>query len=323
MRNQQLISYIASELGYRTDASETVFLEREITQLRAKVFSIDYPQLVGRNFAPLATDIAASASIYAYKVRDRIGRARISSDGSGDAPRIDLSAAEVTGKVRVITDSYGWTKWELREAARLQMSLSAEKGSAASEAIETSVDEMLAFGDLADSTLQDNVSTQGLLNNDYVAAQGIIDPGIGSWAGASSDNLLNALNAMVNVVVNESKQMYLPDTLVLSQHQYSIIATKQFSANMPDTVLQVFLRNNPYIKSVYQWHRCAGVGAGGKDRAVVYLRSPNVLEAIIPQPFEQEPPQASKFEMVVYCSARCGGVKWHRPLAARYVDITR
>src|SRR4051812_27241906 len=121
MRNQQLISYIASEFGYRTDASETVFLERELTQLRAKLFKVDYPQLVGRTFAPLATDIAPSATTYAYKVMDRIGRARISSDGSGDAPRIDLTAQEITGKVRVITDSYGWTKTELREAARLQM----------------------------------------------------------------------------------------------------------------------------------------------------------------------------------------------------------
>lgn len=323
MRDQQLISYIASEFGYRTDASETVFLEREITQLRTKLYNVDYPENIGRTFAPLATDIAPSAGVYAYKVLDRIGRARISSDGSGDAPRIDLSAVEVKGSVRSITDSYGWTKLELREAARNGFGLSQVKGGSALQAIEDSIDEMLAYGDLAESTLQDNLGTTGLLNSQYVADQMIIDPGIGSWTTAAAADLLNALHAMVNVVVQESKQVYKPDTIVLPTYAYGVVSTKQFSANMPDTVLQVFLRNNTHIKNVYQWYRCDGKGAGGKDRAVVYQRSPNVLEAVIPQQFEQEPPQVSKFEMVIYCSARCGGVKWHRPAAARYVDITR
>lgn len=323
MRNQQLISYIASEFGYRTDANETVFLERELTQLRTKLYLVEYPQLVGRTFAPLATDIASSANTYAYKVLDRIGRARISADGSGDVPNITADAKEVTGKVRMITDSYHWSKQELREAARVGSPLSQTLAGMASDAIETSVDEMLALGDLAESTLQDNVSTTGLLNNTYVEAQGIIDPGIGSWASASAANLLIALNAMVSVVVNESRQTYLPDTLILSPFQYNVIATKPYSDTSPDTVLQVFLRNSPYIKNVYQWFRCSGAGAGGKDRAVVYQRSPNVLEAVIPQNFEQEPPQASKFEITIYCSARCGGVKWHRPIAGRYADCTR
>ncbi|MDB4995196.1 MAG: hypothetical protein JWM74_2628, partial [Myxococcaceae bacterium] len=46
-------------LSQNFDADETLFLERELTQLRTKMFTVLFPPSLARSFAPKATDIAS------------------------------------------------------------------------------------------------------------------------------------------------------------------------------------------------------------------------------------------------------------------------
>ena len=51
--------------------------------------------------------------------------------------------------------------------------------------------------------------------------------------------------------------------------------------------------------------------AGTGPRMLTYQRDPEILELIIPQDFEQFPPQARNLAFVVPCHARIGGVVTH------------
>lgn len=305
--------------GMALDANETVFLERELTQLRVKAFEVRSEGLFARQFVPQATDIAASASQYAYKVWSQEGKAKIGGNSADDAPRIDLKAREVLGKIYPVTASWGWELSELREAIRQGIPLSDQLAKNARSAIDRGIDEMLAFGYTAQPG-ETNVTTTGLLNNAAVVSNGIA--ALTNFTGASDpDLMLAALNAMVTPIVTASKQEFIPDTILIDTTHYGVISTTKVGVDNDVTVLRSFLANNPYIKNVHQWYRCNGLGTNTTGRALAYKKDPEILESVIPQEFEQLPPQARNFEFVVNCHARCGGVKVYQPLAMKYGDF--
>lgn len=211
---------------------------------------------------------------------------------------------------------------ELREAIRTKTPLSEQKSKNARYAIDLGIDEMLAFG-YTSQPGETNLVTTGLLNN--AAVEGAASANVVSLtnftAATDPDDILAALNSLVTPIVTASKQTFMPDTMLLDTVHYNVIATTKVGVDNDQTILRSFLANNPYIKSVEQWFRCDGIGANSTGRALCYKKSADILEAVIPQEFEQLPPQARNFEFVVNCHARCGGVKVHQPLAMRYGDF--
>lgn len=316
------VQLIEEHANVRLDSNETAFLERELTQLRARAFQVEYPDLLARRFLPMASDIASSAERYAYKVWDSSGKAKVGANDSDDAPRIDVSAKELTGKVYPVIASYGWGLNEMREAIRTGTPLNEQRVIAARDAIERGVDHMLAFGDTG-AAGETNLVTTGLVNNGDVAGNGNARvASLANWTMATdADDILEDLYGLVSTIVTESKQRFIPDAILLPVDRYSILAQKKVGVDNDTTILRSFLANNPFIQSVDQWYRLDDQGTNGKGRVVVYRRDPMVLEGVVPQEFEQLPPQARNYEFVVPCHARCGGVKVYQPLAALYGDF--
>lgn len=324
LTEQQYRKIQNAALQLHFDANETAFLDREITFLRSKLFEVQYAELIGLSLLPLATDIPASAEKYAYKAWDRVGRAKIIGNGVNDLPRIDVIASEKNGSVVNVGASYGWNIDEMREAVRNNIPLSSQKANAAANAIATGVDELLATGKLTgpDNAVQDPTDIEGLLNNSDVD-DNIQDPSNDPWdQGDDPADILADLNTMAAYIPANTNQRWIGDTMVLAPREYNIIATKAASDLTPGlTILQAFLQANPYVKNVTQWYRSTGAGAGGKNRAIVYKRDPMVLEGVVPQQFEQLPPEARGLEFIVHCKSRCGGVKIYQPAAVVYYDF--
>lgn len=310
----------------RFDANETMFLERELTFLRQKLFEVQYPALLARSFVPKATDIPASAKTYSYKVFTQVGEASHAGYEATDHPRLDGHVKEVTGYVYPITGHFDWTLEDLREAARLGVSLSEVKARIARDAIERGIDKTLAFGAIPkDGEVPSDVKAHGLANNPDVASQGI-EAGT-FWFGASpqSDAILAELNAWVSEIGTESKQVFEADTVLLPKKHHDFIRQTPYSDSVSDSILTVFLKNNPQIKTVAGWHLLdkvtTGLGGADKPRGIAYKKDSAVLEGVIPQEFETLPPEVEKFKLLVMCHARCGGVKVYQPPAMRYIDF--
>lgn len=301
----------------RLDANETAFLERELTQLRSKIYEVKYAELMARSFIPIATDIAASADTYSFPVLDQVGQAKVIANGPDDLPRVDVKMTEVTGKVYTVGDSYGWTLYELMEAARVARPLSQMKARAARRAMETEIDAMLCTGQ---TTQQSNLVTTGLLNNAAVDALGVATMDHWVLNVTSGDQQVAEINAVVNEMIVTSKQVFIPDTVLLPTARFNVLANTRL-ANSDLTALDWLLKTNKRITSVMEWYKLDGAGVGGKDRMVVYKRDPEVLEGVVPQEFMQLPPQPRNLEFVVNCTARAGGTKVYQPLGIRYADF--
>lgn len=318
-----------STLQQNFDANEALFLERELTQLRLKLFEVQFTPTMARTFAPKATDIAPSAETYSYKVYEPIGKAKLIAYKGGDIPRVDVIAKEVLGKVHPIGASYGWTINELREAARLQLALPEVKARTAADVIERGIDTILAFGSLPDETgAYPDVGLLGLINNALVEAIGImagkywvLADGTVNPTPLSPAVILEDLGQLASTVSTFSSNVWNVNTILLPTAHYNYIQQTPFSSLTGETILTVFKRNNPQITQIAPWYKLNAAGAGGLPRAIAYQKDSAILESIVPQEFEVMPPEVRGFEFLNNCHARCGGVKIYQPLACRYMDF--
>ncbi|HVJ26387.1 MAG TPA: major capsid family protein [Vicinamibacterales bacterium] len=307
------------ERHFRFDANEGPFIERELTQLRAKAFEVQFPESKARRFIPLATDIAPSAMTFEFKVYTTVGAAKVINPQSGDVPRLELGARAVTGRVVPVGIAYAFTIQELREAARIGTPLQTIKPRLARETIERGIDELLAFGDLANTSGQDGLPLLGLANNTDVISAGLKTFSYWMDNGDSGATMLAELSAICDEVSSRSKGLFTCTDLLLPLSRYNYANSKPYSDTIGDSVLSIFRRNHPNV-NVQPWEKLETAGVTQAPRAIAYSKSAEVLEAVIPQEFEMMPPERDGFELVTDCWATCGGVKVYQPSGMVYAD---
>jgi len=321
-RQKQISALQHQVLVQHFDANETVFLERELTQLRARMFEVVFPELIARQLMPFATDIAPSAETFSYKIMKPVGEAKFIGHNSKDLPRVDAVASEMLGKVHPIGASYGWDVNELKEAARLNIPLSDVKAKTARTAVERAIDEVLATGNLGDSAQQTGLTLTGMTNSADVIAQGI-SAGL-YWFAATPPTptaVLNDLNAMVRTIASRTRNTWNANALLLPTLHYQYASQTPFSTVSGQSILSVFKQNNESIKMIRPWYRLDAAGVSGVPRGIAYQLDPMVLEGVVPQEFEQLAPEARGLEILINCTARCGGVKIYQPTAMQYIDF--
>ncbi|MCA9602205.1 MAG: DUF2184 domain-containing protein, partial [Myxococcales bacterium] len=130
------------------------------------------------------------------------------------------------------------------------------------------------------------------------------------------------LGALVQSIVLDSHQVERPDTLLLPPAAYAIASEVSFAPNNPTSVLEVFLRQSPYIRQIDQWIQLEGAGVGGADRIVCYRRGADVAEIGIPLEYDEMPPEVRGLEFIVHAHMRVAGAIIRRPMAIRYADGT-
>jgi hypothetical protein len=320
---EEYLSWFLSQLtdadGNRLDANETAILTRLIEHVRSKTFDVQYAENLGRSFIPTASDIPADAGHVVEVIYDASGQARLGGNPADDAPRVDLKVSESTFKVWSIYAAYGWSLMDLRTAARTGVPLDAKKAFMAKRVIDTAIDEILAIGKM--SGVNQDVGMKGLSNLtgvDLVTS----DATGASWVGGTADQMLNDMHKVCQQPGATTKQLFETTDLILPIREWNIVSKTRGSTLDSRTVLQMFREMNPQI-TVSKWNRLDGAGAGGGvvNRLVAYHKSPEVLEAIIPQEFEQLPPQQRNYETLTNCHARCGGVRVHQPKGLNYMDL--
>jgi hypothetical protein len=303
----------------RLDANETAFVERELTQIRAKLFNVIYAELKAQSLVPIASDISPDVQQYVYFVLDMVGEAKVIANGADDIPRVDVSKTERSGVVKTIAASYGWELFEMRLSARLGRPLNQQRAQAARRAIASQIDKILSTG-VTDS--QSGLGMEGLLNNADVVALGISTQAKWIQGTTTALAMINLLNSVAQAIVTATNEAWIPDTAVLPTAMYGILANTAYGLDSNLTALKWLTANSPYIKNVASWYRGNGAGASSADRGLIYKRDPEVLEGVVPLQFEEQPPQARGLEVVVNVVGRAGGVKVYHPEACRYLDFT-
>ncbi len=298
----------------RFDAEAGLFLSRQLEFIRPQIFETKYADIKYPTILPVTSEAGPGAQTYTYRVMDATGEFKIISDAADDLPRADVTQVEKTINIRSIAGSFGYTVQELRAAQMADVALEQRRAAAVRRAYEEKVESIAMFGDTS-------VSLTGFFNNAtvdvYTADKWFTD------SGTTSQEMLDLLNYGVSAIVNGSRMVEQPDTILMAYEDYNVIATQRNSDSSDVTVLEYFLRTNPFIRNIEPINQLDADNSGLiTNRMVVYKRDPEKLQLHIPQPLELFPPQQRGLEFIVPAHARVGGVSIYYPKSVIYVQAT-
>jgi hypothetical protein len=289
-----------------------LFLERQLEFIRPQVFETAYADIKYPTILPVTSEAGNGAQTYTYRIMDATGEFKLIADAADDLPRSDISQVEKSIVIRSFGGSFGYTVQELRAAQMANVALEQRRAAAVRRAYEEKVEQVAMFGEAS-------ANLAGFFNNstvDVIAAN--------KWftdSGTTSQDMLDLLNYGADAIVNATQMKEQPDTLLLPYEDYAVISKRRNSDSSDTTVLEYFLRTNPYITNVAPILQLDKTKSGlNTNRMVVYKRDPQKLELHIPQPLELFPPQQRGLEFIVPAHARVGGVALYYPKSVIYVQ---
>lgn len=300
------------------DNDDNVFFSRQLEHIRAQVVEKKYSELKGTMFVPINSSVDAGAQVFTFRIFDARGMAKLVSDYAKDFPRVDVHGEEVTSSIKSIGDSYGYNLQEIRGARLANLKLEQRRANAARRAIDEKVDRIAQNGD-------DLPSTYGLLNQPNATTYSIPNGASGSplWTNKTPDEICADIFGIVSNAVVLTKELEVPNTILLPIASFQLIAKKRMGDGSNDTILKHVkekLAEAGTPCEIMQWYACDTAGSGGVKRMVAYKKDPEVLELILPITFEQFPPQQEGLEYKTMCHARSGGVVAYFPLGINYGD---
>lgn len=304
----------------RIDSAETAFFLRQLTYIKAKTYDTKYKNLVAMQIFPVSSEAGIGAEEYLYRKFSMTGFAKIIADYAQDFPRVDVYGEEVTGKIRSIGDSYGYSIQEIRRSQMTGTQLDIKRAKAARRAIEEKIDDIAWNGD-------ENYGLQGFIDypgiTEYETPNG--DGGTPEWTTKTSLEILADLNGLLSAIWVTTNMVERPDTIILPPAQFFYINTQPMGSTADGqftdkTILQWFKDNHPEITSILPVNELAGAGADESDRMMAFTRDEDHVTFEIPQMFEQFDPQYKGMSLEIPCHARCGGISIYYPLSVAFAD---
>ncbi len=313
-----MLQMVLASLGMddiRQDAKFAAALERQLDDIKAATYDIDYPEMKARQFIPVNNSVNTGAKTITYRQWDAFGQAQIISNYADDLPTMDALVEEFTSPIHSIGGAYHWSIQDIRSAAMAGSGLQDRRARQARRSIEQGIENIAALGNAAAGLL-------GVAKHPNVT---VLAATTGDWQNPATTGaqMIADMNQMSTAIVTTNKETFIPDTILLDIASFNAFSTRRVSTtgDTNTTAFQAFLASNPYITNVASWNKLSAADATNTGpRAVCYKRDPEVLTLEIPQEYEELPPQAKNLAFNVPCHARTGGVIIYYPLAMAYMD---
>lgn len=325
--------------GQRFDAATTAFFLRDLTEVMGRTFDVKYPDLKARQILPVFTGVDPGAEGYVWRQFDRVGAANVIHDYSADLPESEVVANEFQSRCLSLGASYTYSIQDLRKARMAGIPLETRKALSARRSMEQAIEQIAFFGIAqvpgtgASQALRFAPASQN--TNDPLAMYGFTNfPGLvvntttNNWllASTSVSTIVSDFNAQFLSIIKTSLGVHTPDTVVFPLSIWSALATAARSTTFTDdTILQYLRKENPWLKQVY-WStmlETAGLKQDGVTpgpRIMFLERNEENLSLVIPQEFEQLPPQMVNLMFKIPCHMRVGGIRVSYPKSIVALD---
>lgn len=292
------------------DANETLIFLRQLENIEQQFYEFDIVELKYREKIPVKNDLPAGAKLNTYRMMEKIGEAKVGNGAyANDLPLADAKASEHTSQIKVITSGFKYSFEEIRNASMANgLPLENIKSNAAIRAIREGESRIAWNGDIPNAL-------KGLLSSN----QGISTTAAAKlWSNATADEIIADILGMVQTVWNQSKETRKPNTLLLPSEQFLLLGGLPRSTNSDKTVLQFIVENVKVfgltdIDSLPTELDLAFVG-GTADGALMYQKSPDVLQQIIPMEVIIHQPHIHGTTVVFAVESKHGGTIVRYPL---------
>lgn len=332
--------------GLITDAGETAFFARQLEDISTTLYNARYPELQGRNIVSVKTDINPGADFHVWRGYDFEGAVDETDDYTDDIPAGSLEGAEAAQKITGIVGGYGFSIMDIRRAQFAGVPLDSMKALGARETMERKLDLMMAIGSknrgvngiygfynhpsLPTAVDVSAQNTGAGPAGSFLSASTGVDWSFSAATGKTPTKVVADLNLAYNTLRVNSKFTFGDNGLTVVLDSKSFDLWNQTPCNVGDASLfntnsvMSYIRSTcGWIKDVKRWNRgytakgtiaTAGT-ASGTPMVMLFEDKPENGEFLLPQPFEQFPPQLKNMKFGVGMHMRAGGYIIRRPLA--------
>ena len=291
------------------DADLSMFFQRELEFIKAKTYDVQYPELLARQLFPVESSVDTGASTLVYQTYDHLGVAKIIKSYATDLPNVSATAKESIRKIYSAGVAYGYSVQDIRAARFAGKPLEQRLANAARRQYMYLENQLAFFGDATTDIpgFVNNANTISVTIKNNAAATSKL------WINKTPDEIIEDVSDMVAAIRDTTNGVETPNTLLLPEAQYTLIATTPRSSVSDTTILRFLLASNPFITQIIPVYNLKGAGASTTDVMILYDRNPDKLTLEVPQDFEQFPVQEKGLMYEVPCHARTAGVVIYYP----------
>ena len=299
------------------------FMISQLAYLEQTAYETPYAPIIFEQLVPINTAPQEGALSVNYFSFDGRTRADFIGAHANDLPSVGIERQMHNVPLGYAGLSMTYTLDELRTAAMVGQNLDATQATLCYRGARELQQKVVLYGDASRGM-------KGLINNDLVKkTNASVD-----WLNdaTTADQIIKDVNDQITAVWLDSKQTYLPNTILLDGTRYSHLVNKRLSNYNDRSLLTYLQENNLYfnvtgkkldIRPLAQLEgaelKSQGVN-NGKARMIVYDRSPVNLNAYMPIAPRFIAPQQRGLSVVTPMEFKISGTEIRYPMAMRYVD---
>lgn len=299
-----------------TQKIDAAYLEREVTLFDPTKFWNLYPALKGRKLFPLNQKIRGKGfDKYEYKLYDHKGLSKLVNAKSKDIPKLNITAENFTGHVRVAKIGNEWTQEDVEAAdfaasnggaPNTLLSDTFEKCSQANDLLE---DQILWLGDSENNLY-------GLTNHPNVSETVVANGASSSplWSSKTTAEIVSDFADVISSVLVETKELFEANAVFLPLSAHATLH-QMHSDYQAKTVMAVLRETYPQIKVWEFVGKLETAGTGGTRCMYALALDPRVITAVCPYENEFTKVYESLEGYKVAVRKGVGGVKVDFPLA--------
>jgi hypothetical protein len=307
-------------MSHRLDNySEGAFLADQLQHIIPGVLRKPYAEIVYPKICPVSFEVNPGATSIKRTIWDRTGNYDLISDAADDLPRSGVKVGEIVNEIREFGGAFDYTQSELLSAKMAGVALTSERADAVRDAYERRNNTTCLFG-------RAGTGLRGMLNHPAIDRVVVTGNSSDAWfndPNTTPQQMLDLMNFGVTQMRLNSKQVENPNTVLMGESDHRIVSTTCRSATDNMTVLELFLKMNPSIKSVEPINELDPANSGGNltaRRMLFYRKDPTKGNFHIPLPLTFLPPQPKNLKFIVPSMSKLGGFIPEFPLAFLYIE---
>lgn len=297
------------------DVETTIFTQRELTQLRAKIYERQYPEklLANGNIIPISVQTEAQWDDYIeIEEYDIVGIAEVIADYSKGGPRVGNIVRRILYRIKTVGAHCGWSYEEIQKAKTHNRPLQEQRLRALREASDNYLNYHGYFGDLT-------YGLPGILSSNISRIQSA-----STFAAApSTDAFLALLNGPIAAMRSLTNTLAMPKKIVLPQTQFSQMYDTYRSVGSDMTISDAFLNSQSkqgLVSQILCDNNLKGAGTNGSDVMLVLPDDDSKICLGIHLPFMMMPEQQINWEYVIQSMMRTSLVQVAYPLESLIVE---
>lgn len=311
----------------RRDAVDTAFAARQLEYVYTQATEREFEALPFADqtdpLIPWDTSVDDGAETFVYYLTETSGTAVfLATMAGGDTlPSPSVFGSEVHGRTQSFGNQIEITVQQLRRAAFAGANIQGNLGDASKRGHAELLNDTAAFG-------REDLDLPGFVNHEGVAgAVAAAKAGGGTtWAVATPGELIADVLALVNGILEDSAEIYRPDTIMMPARYLRILAQTRLSEDGSGgdqtTVMEYLRKALSEAGTPIEFRTCEQLRASKSqgylqtDAMMAYSRKEEHVSLVVPMWYQTQAVQQVGFKLNTPTESMIGGIAFRVPATA-------